>query len=161
MTNIAETQNSTVTPGKEEATVAAEKPAARKNSAQKKAGRKARKADKEAPTTPCDDTVATSSAQIPTVAPAGAKAPRNASQKKNASRAKAKTQATPKPTNKKAEVIAMMKRSKGATLAEIVKVTGWQAHTVRGFVSILASRDTQKIESSKNSAGERTYTLSQ
>jgi Protein of unknown function (DUF3489) len=32
----------------------------------------------------------------------------------------------------------MMKRAKGATLAEIVKATGWQPHTVRGFVSIWA-----------------------
>jgi hypothetical protein len=42
--------------------------------------------------------------------------------------------------NKKAEVIDMMKRAKGATLAEIVKATGWQQHTVRGFVSILGSK---------------------
>ena len=35
--------------------------------------------------------------------------------------------------NKKAEVIAMMKRAKGATLAEIMEATGWQKHTVRGF----------------------------
>lgn len=39
--------------------------------------------------------------------------------------------ATAKPkadrTNKKAEVIAMMKRAKGATLAELMKATGWQA----------------------------------
>jgi hypothetical protein len=32
--------------------------------------------------------------------------------------------------NKKAEVIALMKRAKGATLAEIMAVTKWQAHTV-------------------------------
>ncbi|MGA2878820.1 MAG: DUF3489 domain-containing protein [Bryobacteraceae bacterium] len=38
--------------------------------------------------------------------------------------------------NKKAEVIAMMKRAKGATLPEIMAATGWQAHTVRGFVSL-------------------------
>jgi hypothetical protein len=36
--------------------------------------------------------------------------------------------------NKKAEVIAMMKRAKGATLAEIMAATKWQAHTVRGFI---------------------------
>jgi hypothetical protein len=29
-----------------------------------------------------------------------------------------------------------MKRAKGVTLAEIVAATGWQRHTVRGFVSI-------------------------
>lgn len=32
-------------------------------------------------------------------------------------------------TNKKAEVLAMMRRAKGATLAEIVKATGWQSRT--------------------------------
>jgi hypothetical protein len=62
-------------------------------------------------------------------------------------------------SNKKAEVIAMMKRAKGATLAEIMEATGWQKHTVRGFVSILGSKGGQSIESSKNAAGERTYKL--
>jgi hypothetical protein len=43
-------------------------------------------------------------------------------------------------------VIAMMKRAKGATLAEIMKATGWQPHTVRGFVSILGSKGGENIE---------------
>jgi hypothetical protein len=71
--------------------------------------------------------------------------------------------ATGKPksdgTNKKAEVIAMMKRAKGATLPEIMAATNWQAHTVRGFVSILGSKGGEKIESSKNAAGERSYKI--
>lgn len=62
-------------------------------------------------------------------------------------------------TNKKAEVIAMMKRSKGATLAEIMSATKWQAHTVRGFVSILGKKGGEKIESSKDATGERTYKI--
>jgi hypothetical protein len=53
----------------------------------------------------------------------------------------------------------MMKRAKGATLAEIVDATGWQKHTVRGFVSILGNKGGQKIESSKNTAGERSYRI--
>jgi hypothetical protein len=61
--------------------------------------------------------------------------------------------------NKKAEVIAMMKRARGATLAEIMAATKWQAHTVRGLVSILGSKGGEKIESSKNAAGERTYKI--
>ena len=61
--------------------------------------------------------------------------------------------------NKKAEVITMMKRAKGATLAEIMAATKWQAHTVRGFVSILGSKVGKKIESSKSDAGERTYKI--
>ena len=82
-------------------------------------------------------------------------------------KAKAAQKAPGKPTvdkasdrsNKKAEVIAMMKRSKGATLAEIMEATGWQKHTVRGFVSILGSKGGQSIESSKNAAGQRTYKI--
>jgi hypothetical protein len=61
--------------------------------------------------------------------------------------------------NTKAEVIALLKRAKGATLAEIVAATKWQAHTVRGFVSILGSNGGQKIESSKSADGERTYKI--
>ena len=60
-------------------------------------------------------------------------------------------------SNKRADVIAMMTRAKGATLTEIMQATGWQKHTVRGFVSILGSKGGHKIESSKNAAGERTY----
>ena len=78
---------------------------------------------------------------------------------KTAKRAKAAKPAKPgkksKPatdrTNKNAEVIAMMKRAKGATLAEIMKATGWQKHTVRGFVSILGKKGGEKIDSSKSS----------
>jgi hypothetical protein len=62
-------------------------------------------------------------------------------------------------TNKKAQIIGMLKRAKGATLNEIVEATGWQRHTVRGFVSILGSKGGEAIESSKNTAGERTYRI--
>ena len=90
------------------------------------------------------------------------KGPRKAKKAKPAKKAgRAKKAAKPKAdrTNKKAEVIAMMKRAKGATLPEIMKATGWQAHTVRGFVSILGSKGEEKIESSENAAGERTYKI--
>lgn len=60
---------------------------------------------------------------------------------------------------KRAEVVAMMRRARGATLVEIMSATGWQAHTVRGLVSILGSKDGLKIESSKNASGERTYRI--
>ena len=53
----------------------------------------------------------------------------------------------------------MMKRAKGANLAEIMQATAWQAHTVRGFVSILGSKGGLKIESSKSAAGERSYRI--
>jgi Protein of unknown function (DUF3489) len=76
-----------------------------------------------------------------------------------------KTAAAKKPakaterSNKKADVIAMMMRAKGVTLAEIMDATGWQKHTVRGFVSILGSKGGHTIESTKNAGGERTYKI--
>ena len=116
---------------------------------------------------------ATVAEQAAHVAPAKAPSKKGASQKKGAPRAKksakpakaakvpraAKKGASEAPANKKAEVIAMMKRAKGVTLAEIVATTGWQKHTVRGFVSILGGKGGQKIESSKNAAGERSYRI--
>ena len=96
--------------------------------------------------------------------PAGAKPKRKPGKKAKPAKKVGRTKkpaAKPKAdrANKKAEVIEMMKRAKGATLAEIVKATGWQPHTVRGFVSILGSKGGEKIESSKNADGERTYKI--
>ena len=73
-----------------------------------------------------------------------AKRPTSAKKAKAAKKAKHTKKAAAKPaaerSNKKAEVIALMKRAKGATLGEIVEATGWQKHTVRGFVSTLGSK---------------------
>jgi hypothetical protein len=38
-------------------------------------------------------------------------------------------------TRKKDQVIALLQREGGATLSEIMNATGWQAHSVRGFIS--------------------------
>ena len=37
--------------------------------------------------------------------------------------------------SKSAQVLALLRRPAGATLSEIMQATGWQAHTVRGFIS--------------------------
>lgn len=78
---------------------------------------------------------------------------------KNQKRATARTGADEARANKKAQVIATMKRPKGTTLAQIMEATGWQKHTVRGFVSLLGSKGGEKIESAKNPAGERCYRI--
>jgi hypothetical protein len=89
----------------------------------------------------------------PDVAPAKGKSKKSPAKARRATARKGAEERS----NKKAEVLAMMKRAKGATLAEIMEATGWQAHTVRGFVSILGSKGGEKVESSKNAAGERSY----
>jgi hypothetical protein len=63
--------------------------------------------------------------------------------------------------SKKSEVIDLMRRSQGATLNEIMELTGWQAHTVRGFVSgTLIKKLGLKIESFRSNEKERTYRVS-
>ena len=34
----------------------------------------------------------------------------------------------------------MLHKAEGATLAEIMKVTGWQSHSVRGFVTFIIDK---------------------
>jgi len=91
------------------------------------------------------------------VAPAAK--PERKSPLKTPHRTRAQSGAAESRGNKKADVLALMKRAKGATLAEIMKLTGWQKHTVRGFVSLLRSKDGEKIESLKNASGHRTYRM--
>ena len=42
---------------------------------------------------------------------------------------------TPREGTKQAQLIAMLRTSEGATIAEIVAATGWQPHTVRGAIA--------------------------
>jgi glucan-binding YG repeat protein len=98
-----------------------------------------------------------------------AKAPKATPEKaaKVAKPAKAKATKAPKPakaakepkaagTSKKDQVLALISRKNGASLDEIMTATGWQKHTVRGFIAILGKKGT-KIESFKSEAGARTY----
>jgi integrase/recombinase XerD len=62
--------------------------------------------------------------------------------------------------SKTAQVAALLERKGGATLAEIMKATGWQAHSVRGFISgTLAKKMGFNIESAKSEGGDRTYLI--
>lgn len=45
-----------------------------------------------------------------------------------------------KPQTKSAKVIALLSRTKGATLAEICKTTEWQKHSVRAFLTGLRKK---------------------
>jgi len=99
--------------------------------------------------------------------PAAHVAPAKGKQKKDAAKGKRRhtARAAAKDTahmaregSKKAEVIDRMCRSQGATLAEIMELTGWQAHTVRGFVSgTLIKKLGLKVESFRSKEKERTY----
>ncbi len=52
-----------------------------------------------------------------------------------ASLTKGKTDAAPRATSKLAQVTAMLRAPKGASVAELSAATGWQHHSVRGAIS--------------------------
>lgn len=78
--------------------------------------------------------------------------------KKAAKPAQAKATA-PRAESKGAKILEMIGRAKGATLAEVMKATDWQPHSVRGFISTAAKKHAIKIESTKNEAGDRVYKI--
>jgi hypothetical protein len=102
-------------------------------------------------------------AQAAKGAPAKAKATKKTSPAKNAPKAKkaAKEQesAGPREGGKTAQVVAMLQRKNGATLAEIVEKMGWLRHTVRGFMAGAMKKAGYAVESFKSDKGERTYRL--
>ncbi len=75
-----------------------------------------------------------------------------------------KTTAQAKPrtreNSKQAEVIRMLQRPEGATIAQICNATGWQAHTVRGtFAGAFKKKLGLTIVSDKAQGGERVYRI--
>jgi hypothetical protein len=79
--------------------------------------------------------------------------------KKAAKPAAAKKSRAPRAESKGAKILEMIGRTKGATLAEIMKTTDWQAHSVRGFISTAAKKHGIQIESTRNEAGDRLYKI--
>ena len=64
--------------------------------------------------------------------------------------------------SKQAQVIAMLKRSEGATIAQICAATGWQQHTVRGtFAGAFKKKLGLTLASDKPQGGERVYRIHQ
>jgi hypothetical protein len=62
--------------------------------------------------------------------------------------------------SKKAEILALLQRKDGATLAQIMKATGWQAHSVRGFISgVLGKKMGLTVNSVRREDGERVYSI--
>jgi hypothetical protein len=114
--------------------------------AQLKPNKKARVAPRSAHVAPKPARSA-KKASPPKKAPKGGK---KASVKKPAAREGSKT----------AKVVDLLKRPDGATLKEVMKATGWQPHSVRGFISgTLGKKMGLTVISTKVEDGERTYSL--
>lgn len=102
--------------------------------------------------------------QKPRVAPAKGKSGKKTTSAQKApkppKKAKAAKSEGTREGSKTATVLALIQRAKGATLAEIMEATSWQAHSVRGFISgTLGKKMGLNVESAKREDGVRVYSL--
>lgn len=73
---------------------------------------------------------------------------------------KAKAKPRTRENSKQAEILRMLQRAEGATIAQICQTTGWQAHTVRGtFAGAFKKKLGLAIVSDKAQGGERVYRI--
>jgi hypothetical protein len=72
----------------------------------------------------------------------------------------AKPAAGAREGSKAAKVLGLLRRPDGASLKELMKATGWLAHSVRGYLSgTVAKKMKLKLVSAKSENGERRYSV--
>ena len=92
-------------------------------------------------------------------------APKKAKSGKKATPAKKTPKGAKKATgardgSKTAMILEMLKRPGGATAKELLEATGWQPHSLRGFISgTLGKKMGLTVVSTKGEDGERTYSV--
>jgi hypothetical protein len=65
-----------------------------------------------------------------------------------------------RPGSKAAAIIALLKAKRGATIPEMMDATGWQAHSVRGFIAgSLRKRHGREVTWQKRDGEDRRYRL--
>jgi len=66
----------------------------------------------------------------------------------------------PRAGSKTRKLLALLQRPQGAGIKELLKVTGWQPHSVRGFISgVVVRKMGLPVTSTKAESGERRYAI--
>jgi len=87
----------------------------------------------------------------------GNSAAKSKTRRKNGARSNT---ATARAGTKKAHIIRLLERPNGATVAEIMRATDWQPHTVRGFISRALVHDLGlQVARFKRDKGQPAYRL--
>jgi hypothetical protein len=73
--------------------------------------------------------------------------------------AKKSPQKSAEPSGKLGKVVVLLKRPKGATIADLTKATGWQAHSVRGAISGAIKKKLKLTVLSEKTGDVRTYRI--
>jgi len=93
------------------------------------------------------------------VAPAKGKAAKKATSAKKAPKG-AKKATGARDGSKTAKILDLLRRKDGTTLAQMMKVTGWLPHSVRGFISgAVGKKMGLTVVSAKGEDGARNYSI--
>jgi hypothetical protein len=69
------------------------------------------------------------------------------------------TRAKAAPASKQARVLTMLRSSSGTTIAAVMKVAGWQRHSVRGFFAGVVRKKLRLKLNSEKIDGNRIYRI--
>jgi hypothetical protein len=88
------------------------------------------------------------------------KVPKTAAKPKGARPDKAAKEERVREVSKTETILALLRRPGGVTAKELMKVTGWQPHSVRGFLSgTVGKKMGLTVTSTKREDGERSYSI--
>ena len=87
------------------------------------------------------------------------KAPSSSKVRAKAGRSRIAGHHQTRANSKQARVLALLRGSNGATIATVMRTTGWQPHTVRGFFAAVVRKKLGLRLESEKADGERVYRI--